>query len=179
MGDLDHQQQALLEKGIIDIQGPVDDDTFNYVRECMLELALKDNPPIHIIITSTGGKIGFGLCIHDMLRMYPGEIVGTVIGVAQSAAALILQACDKRECSRNSSVLVHDVRHNQVTLRQMNDETRRKQITRVLQETQNQVYSILEERMNKPRQFIIDLCDEERELFAQEALELGLIDEIV
>ncbi|TSC85107.1 MAG: Protease subunit of ATP-dependent Clp protease [Parcubacteria group bacterium Gr01-1014_13] len=168
----------LLEKNIIDLQGEVNEDMFIYVRECIMRLATKDNPPISIKITSNGGNTRASFAIYDLLRLYPGEKTGTVIGAARSAAVTILQACDRRECMRGSLVLIHDNIFD-VRISQIDDAKEWEKIMAEMRETQANLFSILEKRTKKSRGEIIALCKEDHDLLAEEALKFGLIDEIV
>jgi ATP-dependent protease ClpP protease subunit len=56
----------------------------------MALLNLKDNPPIQINITSSGGDVDSGLLIYDLIRLYPGETTGRVVGFARSIALIVL-----------------------------------------------------------------------------------------
>lgn len=176
---LNDQQARLLEKGIIDLLGDVDEEMFGYIRECMLELALRDNPPIRINITSRGGGVNSGLLIYDLLRLYPGETTGVVIAFASSIAAVMLQACKKRESTQNSLILIHHIRRNEVSLDKFDDPAEIKKIKKSLRESQEKIYLIFDKKTKMSRAAIIALCKEERELSAQEALKFGFIDEII
>jgi len=172
-------QLALLEKGIINLQGEVDEDMFIYVRACLVALVVKDNPPIRIEIMSPGGSVTFGLIIYDLLRLYPGKKTGVVIGLARSIALIILQACDKRTSTRNSFVLFHHVARSNIDLGNLEDNKQLKKIMEEMRADQKKIYLILEKKTKKSRGVIVALCKEDRELSAQEALKFGLIDQIV
>lgn len=179
MEQLSHLQLGLLEKGIIDLQGDVDGDMFEYVRECMMRLALKDNPPITVKITSSGGSVWSGLFIYDLIRLYPGFKTGIAIGLVRSIAAIILQACDKRESTRNSLITIHHVGRNKADLDEIEDKNEWRKIVKFLRAQQEKLYLILEKKTNKSRSAIVALCKENCDLSAQEALDFGLIDAIV
>ena len=174
-------QRGLLEKRIIDLRDEVDDRMFEYVRECMALLSLKNNPPIHIKITSDGGSVTSCLFIHDLFRLYPGQKTGTVIGFARSTAAVILQACDKRQAAQNSLLLIHSVMisMSRVPLDEFNDTKEFGKRLKNSRADQERLYLILERRSGKSRSDIVALCKEDRDLSAEEALAFGLIDEII
>lgn len=188
MSNLRDLQLGLLEKGVIDLDGVVDMDMHDYVRECMTRLILQDNPPISIRITSQGGSVIAGLHIYDLLRLYPNLKTATVFGTARSIAVIVLQACEKREAARNSTFLLHYVRQDMISLHHFEDVAKMSKIKSSLHDAQNKIISILEERTKKPREYILKLCDRgeldsswsrDDEFTAEQALDAGLIDTIV
>ncbi|OGH69020.1 MAG: hypothetical protein A2754_00985 [Candidatus Magasanikbacteria bacterium RIFCSPHIGHO2_01_FULL_47_8] len=172
-------QESLLERNLIILKGEVRDEMIEYVHECMLRLAARDNPPITIRITSVGGSVWIGLLIHDFLRLYPGKKTGVVVGFAKSMAAIILQACDRRQCTRNSEILVHHINQEEIKMDELMNEKRLKKIKDEMITEQNKLYCILEGRTKKSRRAIIAACKKDREMSAEEALDFGLIDEII
>lgn len=65
------------------------------------------NQPIHIIISSFGGEVDAGLGIYDAISLSPCPTVATIFGPCQSMALIILQACDTRLASPNSTLMMH------------------------------------------------------------------------
>jgi len=181
MEKLSSLQLDLLEKGIIDLRGEVEDSMFEYVRECVGLLSLEDNPPIHVKITSEGGSVVSGLFIYDLLRLYPGHKTGVVIGFARSIAAVILQACDKREAAKNSLLLIHGVKIGMrgVPLDEICDNKEFRKKLENSRAAQEQIYLILKSKTKKSKSDVVALCKEDRDLLAKEALAFGLIDEII
>lgn len=69
------------------------------------------SPKIKVSINSPGGDVFAGLAIYNMLRgaAKAGKDIETeVVGVAASAASLILMAGDKRTAPKNTFVMVHN-----------------------------------------------------------------------
>lgn len=178
MSILTDLQAELLERNIIVLDGDVDEEMAGYVHECMLRLAVKDNPPITIRITSDGGDTENGLYIYDFLRLYPGKKTGIVIAFARSMAAIVLQACDVRQCPKNSVVLIHRV-SQAVKTDDLTDEAKLKETKKEMLVEEEKLWSILRERTKKSRRAIIAVCKKDREMSAAEALNFGLIDEII
>lgn len=174
-------QLDLLGKGIIDLRGEVNRSMVEYVRECMIRLVTKDNPPIYIKITSDGGNTSISFIIHDILRLYPGHKTGTVIGVARSAAVTILQACDRRESTQNSLILIHNPKFSNgvVGLDEIDDPKKWKKLVKDLRAIQKQLHLILAKKTKQSRVAVAALCKQDCDLSAEEALAFGLIDEIV
>ncbi|OHA20119.1 MAG: hypothetical protein A2836_01520 [Candidatus Taylorbacteria bacterium RIFCSPHIGHO2_01_FULL_45_63] len=179
MRHLSDQQTRLLQKHILDIRGTIDEETADYVRNALTELAAAGTPPIKILITSSGGDVDIGLHIYDGVACYRNTVEGIVIGFARSMAAIILQGCDVRMCLPHSKILIHHVSQRQVKLDDMRDETKRMDILAKTEVNQNYLYKILAERTGKTIEVIRCECEKDRNMTAEEALEFGLIDEIV
>lgn len=62
---------------------------------------------VHFYLTSEGGTESEGLAICDMFSAYSGKVSVTVLGAAESMAAVILQAADIRLMSRSSYLMIH------------------------------------------------------------------------
>lgn len=83
-------------------------------QECLLENAQAgrqqtlDN--IYIHINSPGGSVVSSLALYDYLRSFPQCVVGIVEGIAASGASILLCGCQLREMTANSSVLCHELR---------------------------------------------------------------------
>lgn len=180
---LNELQAALLKNGIIDLQGDVGEKMFQYARDCLNCLAVNGNPAVRVQISSGGGGVTTGLMIYDMLRLYPGEKTGVVVGFARSMATVILQACDSRLCTQNSFLFLHYVRcREMIGLEDMEDKKKLKKIVDSARKDQERIFRILEEKTGKPRQRIIAWCkkgNNDEEISAKEALRYGLIDGII
>ncbi len=66
------------------------------------------SPAIDLHINCEGGEIFDGLAIYESLARHPATVRGIVDGVAASSASFILQACDEREMSARSRLMIHD-----------------------------------------------------------------------
>lgn len=64
---------------------------------------------IEIHINSLGGLLHSGFAIYDYIKNMLIPTVGIVEGSAMSAATLILLACDERQMSENSTILIHQL----------------------------------------------------------------------
>lgn len=62
---------------------------------------------ITLIINTTGGDIFHGMGIYDAIRACRSPIRGLVIGNASSMGCVLLQACDVRVATPNSSIMYH------------------------------------------------------------------------
>lgn len=103
----------LLKDGIIFLGTPIDDQVANLVMAQMLFLESEDpERDIRLYINSPGGDIYALLSIYDTMQYVRNDVATTVMGMAASAAAVILAAGTKgkRYALPNSRVLIHQPR---------------------------------------------------------------------
>jgi ATP-dependent Clp protease protease subunit len=103
----------LLKDGIIFIGTPIDDQVANLIMAQMLFLESEDpERDIRLYINSPGGDIYALLSIYDTMQYVRNGVSTTVMGMAASAAAVILAAGTrgKRFALPNSRVLIHQPR---------------------------------------------------------------------
>jgi len=179
--DLSVKTLALLkaETPTIDIVGDVNADMFQSVRAALMCLRTRNNPDVDIVITSRGGDVEAGLDIYDLLRLYPGKKTATVFDKAASMAAIILQACDVRQCARHSSVLIHHISRGNVTLDVLRSKKKLESMISAMESRQKLQYKILSHRTGKTISVIRRACSKDQFMSAQEALDFGLVDSVV
>jgi len=103
----------LLKDGIIFLGTGIDDQVANLVMAQMLFLESEDpERDIRLYINSPGGDIYALLSIYDTMQYVRNDVSTTVMGMAASAAAVILAAGSrgKRYALPNSRVLIHQPR---------------------------------------------------------------------
>jgi len=102
----------LLKERIIFIGGPITDQTANLVIAQLLFLESQDpKKDIKLYINSPGGLVTAALAIYDTMQYVKPDISTICIGMAASAAALILAAGTKgkRFALPNSEMLLHQI----------------------------------------------------------------------
>jgi len=102
----------LLQNRIVFLSGPIDDDVANTVIAQLLFLAYEDqNKDIKLYINSPGGSVSAALAIYDTMQYIQPDVSTICIGMAASAAALILTCGEKgkRLSLPNSEILLHQV----------------------------------------------------------------------
>jgi ATP-dependent Clp protease, protease subunit len=177
---LNEIQLELLKKGVIDLTDDVNSNLADYIRECMIRLNIMGNPDITISITSDGGNVGAGLCVYDMIRLYPGRKTGVVIGFARSMAVTILQACDTRKCHLHSRILIHNVSiEDSITIDKLKNPEKIKEMIDDMEASQKRIYQIIKDKTGKTEDEIVIACQKDSDMTSEEALEFGLIDEII
>src|ERR1041385_3816159 len=100
----------LLRNRIIFLGTPVTDEVANTIVAQLLFLQ-QDDPDrdIHLYINSPGGDADAGLAIYDTMQLVSPSVSTTCVGMAASAAAVILAggARGKRLSLPNSRMLIH------------------------------------------------------------------------
>ena len=94
-------------------------------------------------------------------------------------ATIILQACNKRQCLRHSSLLIHNIIAENIRLDDLNDRKKLKKIKDDLKISQDKVYTILCEKTGTSWEEIRDICKKEIIMSPEKAITYGLIDEIL
>ena len=102
----------LLKERIIFLTGPIVDEVANLVIAQLLFLEAEDTKKdIHLYINSPGGSVSAGLAILDTMNTIKPHVATVTVGIAASAAAVILSAGQKgkRYALPNSEVMIHQV----------------------------------------------------------------------
>ncbi len=102
----------LLKDRIIFLSGPIDDGVANSIIAQLLFLDSQSNKEdIKIYINSPGGQVTAALAIYDTMQYVKADVSTICIGLAASAAALLLTGGvnGKRMILPNGEVLIHQV----------------------------------------------------------------------
>lgn len=100
----------LLKERIIFLGGVIEDYNANLVIAQLLFLEAEDpKKDIYLYINSPGGSVTAGLAILDTMNYVKPDIATVTVGIAASAAAVILSAGKKgkRFALPNSEVMIH------------------------------------------------------------------------
>jgi ATP-dependent Clp protease protease subunit len=100
----------LLKERIVFLGGPIDDDVANLVIAQLLFLEAEDpKKDISLYINSPGGSVTAGLAILDTMNHVKPDVGTVCVGIAASAAAVILAAGQKgkRHSLPNAEVMIH------------------------------------------------------------------------
>ena len=142
-------------------------------------LQVLDGPePITLQIFSGGGQATVGLAIYDCVRAMTAPVTTMGFGEVMSAAALIFQAGDRRVLRPNTSLLFHDVYgfHQGDQRLTVADATRAR---REIVSLGKRCRDILQARSGLSAAAVKRICAAEREMWPEEAVRLGLADEVI
>lgn len=166
----------LLNDRIIFLGGQIDDHVANIIIAQMLFLDSTDpNKDIHLYINSPGGSVTAALAIYDTMNHLKADVSTICVGIAASAAALILSsgARGKRFILPNAEVMIHQVMGGAEG--QASDiEISARHILR-MKETLNK---ILSKNTGKPVAQVEKDSDRDNFMTSDEAKNYGLVDEI-
>lgn len=167
----------LLKDRIIFIGSPIDDGVANAIIAQLLFLD-SDNQKedIKIYINSPGGSVSAALAIYDTVQYVRADVQTICVGMAASAAALLLAAGrkGKRMALPNSEVMIHQVlggasgQATDVDIHARHILKTRDRLNRLLAKHSGQKLSKVER-------------DTERDYFmsAEEAVRYGIVDKVI
>jgi ATP-dependent Clp protease protease subunit len=167
----------LLKENIIFLGTPIDDTVANLVCAQLLHLE-SENPDkdISIYINSPGGDISGLFAIYDTMCYIKPDLTTICLGQAASAAAVLLAAGTpgKRLALPHSRVLIHQPYAG--AQGQVSDlEIASKEIQRL----KTQLEEILAKHTGQTVEKVHDDTDRDFVMTAAEALEYGIIDEVI
>ncbi len=100
----------LLKERIVFLGGPIEDYSANLIIAQLLFLEAEDpKKDISLYVNSPGGSVSAGLAILDAMNYVKCDVSTVCVGIAASAAAVILAAGakGKRYALPNSEVMIH------------------------------------------------------------------------
>lgn len=169
-------EEALFKARTILLTGGVDDKLARRVCERLLAFSAESHDPILLIISSPGGHVESGDMIHDMIRFVeaPVKVLGS--GWVASAGALIYAAAKKenRYSLPNTRFLLHEPRGG-VGGQASDVEIQVREIVRM----RERLNTIFAEATGQPLERIKSDTDRDYWMSAQEAVDYGLVSQIV
>ncbi len=168
----------LLKDNIIFLQTPIDDQIASLLCAQLVHLE-SENPEkdINIYINSPGGDITALFAIYDTMQFIRNDIATICLGQAASAAAVLLAAGTKgkRLALPHSRILLHQP-YGQVGYGQVTDlELAANEILRM----RDLLEKILADHTGQPLEKIHTDTDRDFVLEAGDALEYGIIDQVL
>lgn len=167
----------LLRDRIIFLGGPIDDYMANIVIAQLIFLENEDpTKDIKLYINSPGGSVTAAMAMYDTMNHIKPDVSTVCVGIAASAAAVILSsgAKGKRFCLPNSEVMIHQVMGGAEG--QASDiAITAKHILR----TKDNLNRILAKNTGKKPEQVEKDSDRDYYMSAEEAKKYGLVDEII
>ena len=167
----------LMMDRIIFLGVPIDDDVANIVQAQLLFLASSENGgDITMYLNTPGGSVSAGLGIYDTMQLVEPDVSTVCTGMAASMGAVLLCAGThgKRSALPHSRVMIHQPlggAHGQAS----DIEIAAREILKI----KNELYSSISEHTGKPLDRIVADGDRDYWMTSSEALEYGMIDEIL
>jgi ATP-dependent Clp protease protease subunit len=167
----------LLKDRIIFIGSAIDDVVANVVIAEMLFLQMEDRErDINIYINSPGGSVTAGLAIYDTMQFVKPDVCTYCVGQATSMAAVLLAAGKKgkRHGLPNARVMIHQP-WGGVQGQAADINIQAKEILKM----RDKINELLVKHTGKPLDKIQKDTDRDYFMSSQEALEYGVIDEVI
>lgn len=167
----------LLKENIIFLGGPIDDDMANIIIAQLLFLQF-ENPKkdIQLYINSPGGSVSAALAILDTMNHIKNDVSTVCVGLAASAAALLLSSGKKgkRFSLPNSEIMIHQ------PLGGAQGQASDIEITaRQILKLKDKLNKIMAENTGKTLPQIEKDADRDYYMSADEAKKYGIIDKIL
>ncbi len=167
----------LLKDRIIFLGSSVNDEIANAIVAQMLFLQSEDpKADIHLYINSPGGSVTAGLAIYDTMQFVNCDVATYCVGQAASMGAVLLTAGKqgKRRALPNARIMIHQPMAG-AEGSAADIMIHAKEFRKVRERLNN----ILIKHTGHPIQKIEEDTDRDRFMAAEEALEYGLIDEVI
>ena len=167
----------LLKDRIIFLGEEVNETTASLVVAQLLFLESEDpGKDIHLYINSPGGMVTAGLAIYDTMKYIKCDVSTICIGMAASMGAFLLAggAKGKRLALPNAEIMIHQPSggaKGQATEIQIAAEN--------ILKTKKKLNEILAANTGKPYDVIAADTERDHYMSAQEAMEYGLIDNVI
>ncbi len=167
----------LMMDRIIFLGVPIDDDVANIITAQLLFLSSVDSSSdISLYLNTPGGQVSSGLAIYDTMQIIDPVVSTICTGMAASMGSVLLCAGTKgRRCALNHSrVMIHQPlggAHGQASDILI--------AAQEIEKTKKELYSIIAEHSGQPLDKIYADGDRDFWMTSQEALEYGMIDEII
>jgi ATP-dependent Clp endopeptidase proteolytic subunit ClpP len=124
-------------------------------------------------INSVGGDVFEGMAIYNALKKYEGKVSVEIEGLSASMASIIMLAGDNISASENSLIMVHNPSAG--VMGESKDLSKRAEL---LDKMKSQMVNIYKGKSNISEEEIITMMDEETWFTSEEAMNVGLIDNV-
>lgn len=138
------------------------------------EIEAANGEEIEVVINSGGGSVFAGSEIFTALKEYQNNVTVKVVGLAASAASVIAMAGNKVKMAPTAQMMIHNV--SAISAGDYRDMEHTAEILKNANETIANAY-ILKSGMDQKT--LLQMMDKETWLTPQQALEYGMIDEVM
>ncbi|NGP77621.1 ATP-dependent Clp endopeptidase proteolytic subunit ClpP [Balneolaceae bacterium YR4-1] len=167
----------LLKDRIVFMGTPVNDVVASSIVAQMLFLESEDpEKDINLYINSPGGVVSAGLAIYDTMQYVKCDVATTCVGMAASMGAVLLTggAKGKRNLLPNARVMIHQPLGG-VQGQASDIEIEAQEIIRI----KNLLTGIIAEHSGQDQDKVIEDSDRNKWMSADQALDYGLVDNIM
>ena len=167
----------IMQDRIIFLGVPINDTVANIIQAQLLFLeSAGPKDDIEIYLNTPGGQVYAGLGIYDTIQFISSSVSTICTGMAASMGAVLLCAGEKgkRSALQHSRVMIHQPlggTHGQASDIQI--------AAREIEKLKKELYTIIAEHSNKSYNQVEKDGDRDFWMTSKEALEYGMIDEIL
>lgn len=167
----------LMMDRIIFLGVPIDDTVANIIQAQLLFLESTDpSKDIQVYFNTPGGSVYAGLGIYDTMQYISANIATICTGMAASMGAILLTAGakGKRSALKHSRIMIHQ------PMGGASGQASDIEITaREIMKIKKELYSIISIHTGKPVEQVEKDADRDYWMTSEEAVEYGMIDEIL
>jgi len=167
----------LMMDRIIFLGLPIDDYVANIIQAQLLFLDSSDpTKDIHVYFNTPGGSVHAGFGIYDTMQYISSEVATICTGMAASMGAVLLTAGakGKRSALTHSRIMIHQPMGGAQGTASDIEIT-----TREILKLKHELYQIIADHSGNPIEKIEKDSDRDHWMTAKEALEYGMIDEVM
>ena len=167
----------LMMDRIIFLGLPIDDDVANVIQAQLLYLDSADpGKDIQIYFNTPGGAVHAGLGIYDTMQYVTCDVATICTGMAASMGAVLMCAGTKgkRSALKHSRIMIHQPMGGA-----QGQATDIEITAREILKLRSELYSIIADHTGNPLEKVEKDSDRDYWMTAKEALEYGMIDEIL
>ena len=168
-------EERLFDQRIVMIRGALTGESSTGVAAALLTLDAAGPAPVQLHVASSGGELGAALAIIDVIDAMVAPVHAVVTAEAGGAVIAVLAAAEKRAAYRHARFRLVEPRAAGVTGTADEVAAAAGQHLRELEEVILRLVAVT----GQPRSRVEDDLSAGRSLNAQEALDYGLIDEVI
>lgn len=168
-------EERLFDQRIVMLRGQLTGEAATGIAAALLTLDSAGPDPVHLHVASPGGDLGAALSVIDVIDALTAPVHALVTSEAGGAVLPVLAAAGRRAAYRHARFKLAEPRAGGVTGTADEVAAAAGQHLRELEEAVLRLVEVT----GKPRSRIEDDLSAGRSLSAAEALEYGLIDEVV
>ena len=164
----------LLKDRIVFLTGEINESSANIIISELLYLDSLSHEDISLYINSPGGEVSSGFAIFDTMRFIKSDVRTIVVGMAASMAAFLLACGNKRCALLNAEVMIH-----QPLGGIQGQATDIKIVAEHILKMKQKLINILADKTHKDPTTLENDMERDFYMNAEEALDYGIIDEIL
>lgn len=166
--------KRLYDNRVLYLRGPIEDTVADILVAQLMSLDADSDKDVTLYINSPGGLVSGLFAIYDVMQLMQSKVNTTCVGVAASAAAVILATgTGTRAATPNARIMIHQPLGG-ARGAASDIQIQAQQIAYL----RNRLNEILAERTGKPVTQIARDTDRDFWLSAPDAVKYGLIDEV-